>query len=149
MSDQSTCLHPGCDALVFEATTSSSRECDTHAKDEYGVRYSDCDCYQSWADTAAVYVCGLHRKAFDELEVPTMSERKPIIHVAVEVERNMGDHGRFELRPLTVDPSITLRELVDLAGDRHGGYAGINDPSCFKLGNDRIIVQVEEVTNDE
>ena len=63
---ESTCLHPGCDALVFE---DENLECDTHAKDEYGIRYSDCECYQSWADNADVYVCGLHRKAFDELEV--------------------------------------------------------------------------------
>jgi hypothetical protein len=70
-----------------------------------------------------------------------MSE--PTIHVAVEAERNLGDHGRMEYLPMTVDPETTLRELVDLAGKRNGNYVSMGSPDWMRLGNDRIIVMVE------
>ena len=70
-----------------------------------------------------------------------MSE--PIIHVYVEHDKNMGDHARLEQKPMTVDPTTTLRELIDIAGKRHGGYISMTTPDWVRLQNDRIVLQVE------
>lgn len=54
------CAEPDCEAFVFD----DEQFCESHQRDEWGVRTVDCECDWSTADNADIYVCHHHRKAF-------------------------------------------------------------------------------------
>lgn len=58
--EEHICTEPGCDAMLFD----DEQFCESHERDQYGVRYVDCECSMSWSDNADVEVCWHHRQVW-------------------------------------------------------------------------------------
>ncbi len=59
-----TCIIPGCETHPDEFSDQPKR-CRFHHVSWGGVYDGECDCWQSPADNADVYVCGPHRRAYE------------------------------------------------------------------------------------